>query len=95
MWLPAFGAGVGPSAGIGGGAPGGAAPYVIGGARPGAGVATLLCSARERTFARSVRGLANPWRLPALHLLALAGKEKGKGRAGALKIEAGTPRSVG
>jgi hypothetical protein len=69
-------------------------PTSLGARVPGQASQTCLVRRAERALARPVRGLASPWRLPALHLLASRGKEKGKGRAGALKIEAGTQRSV-
>src|SRR2546421_3194243 len=71
-----------------GGAPGGAGPYVTGAAHPGWRARWLARGARAGPFAkdrpREPRklpwGLANPWRLPALHHLASAGTEKGDGR---------------
>jgi hypothetical protein len=38
----------------------------------------IAVGAIKRTLARSVRGLASPWRLPALHPLVGGDKEKGK-----------------
>ena len=58
-----------------GGAPGGAGPYVTGAARPGRRARWLARDARAGPFAKDLPreprklpwGLANPWRLPALH----------------------------
>src|SRR5205807_7495339 len=68
-----------------GGAPGGAGPYVTGVAHPGWRARWHARGARAGSFAKSLpreprklpRGLANPWRLPALHHLASAREEKG------------------
>src|SRR5438477_6270886 len=58
-----------------GGAPGGAGPYVTGAAHPGRRARWLARDARAGPFAKDLPreprklpwGLANPWRLPALH----------------------------
>src|SRR2546421_8415221 len=88
---PAIGIATGPISGkpaLAGGAPGGAGPYVTGAAHPGWRARWHARAARAGPFAkdrpREPRklpwGLANPWRLPALHHLASAREEKGIGR---------------
>jgi hypothetical protein len=44
------------------------------GARPRAGLANLLGRRAKRTLVRSAKGLASPWRLPALHFPSGTGK---------------------
>src|SRR5207302_4114220 len=77
-----------------GGAPGGAGPYVTGAAHPGWRARWLARGARAGPFAKDLPreprklpwGLANPWRLPALHHPASAGRGKrGMGVPGARK----------
>src|SRR5205085_3759633 len=71
-----------------GGAPGGAGPYVPGAARSGRRARWLARDARAGPFAKDLPreprklpwGLANPWRLPALHHPASA-RERKRGRA--------------
>src|SRR5205823_10598686 len=80
-----------------GGAPGGAGPYVTGAAHPGWRARWLARGARAGPFAKDLPreprklpwGLANPWRLPALHHPASAGDGKGKRRTRAAKNRAG------
>src|SRR5436190_3739063 len=75
-----------------GGAPGGAGPYVTGAARPGRRARWLARDARAGPFAKDLPreprklpwGLANPWRLPALHH-PFEGAEIGERRARAAK----------
>ena len=56
----------------------------------------IAVGAIERTLARSVWGLASPWRLPALHPLVSRGDGKqGYGLAGARKTRTPARRSVG
>src|SRR5205823_11202349 len=70
-----------------GGAPGGAGPYVTGAAHPGWRARWHARAARAGSFAKSLPreprklpwGLANPWRLPALHPPLRRGTEKGEG----------------
>src|SRR5207302_5513322 len=72
-----------------GGAPGGAGPYVTGAAHPGWRARWHARAARAGPFAKDLPreprklpwGLANPWRLPALHHPRFGeGKETGEGR---------------
>src|SRR5215217_8084244 len=65
-----------------------AQPLRRGGARPRAGLANLPCRRAERTLARSVRGLASPWRLPALHFPSGNGK-RGKAYPAPFKQQGG------
>jgi hypothetical protein len=76
-----------------GGAPGGATPYVTGISDGGPRWARPWCAGRllHKGFAKGClasipRGLANPWRLPALHPFVFEGTETGKGDPVALKI---------
>src|SRR5437016_8170350 len=90
-----------------GGAPGGAGPYVIGAAHPGWRARWHARAARAGPFAKDLPreprklpwGLANPWRLPALHHPASAGNGKrGRGVPGARKTKntgSGALASVG
>jgi hypothetical protein len=77
-----------------GGAPGGAAAYVTGRAHPEAAIpgdGDIAVGAIKRTLARSVWGLASPWRLPALHPLFLRGDGKrDTGRPAARTTRSGT-----
>src|SRR5947207_8813795 len=77
-----------------GGAPGGAGPYVTGAARPGRRARWLARDARAGPFAKDLPreprklpwGLANPWRLPALHHPRFGEeRKKGMGVPGARK----------
>src|SRR5436853_7444472 len=78
-------------------------PYVTGAARPGRRARWLARDARAGPFAKDLPreprklpwGLANPWRLPALHHLLRRGTEKGKGRTRRPKNKEYGRRSVG
>src|SRR5438094_9600727 len=87
-----------------GGAPGGAGPYVTGAAHPGWRARWHARAARAGPFAKDLPreprklpwGLANPWRLPALHHPRFGGgKEKGEGRTRRPKNKEYGRRSVG
>src|SRR5438105_13561578 len=72
-------------------------PYVTGAARPGRRARWLARDARAGPFAKDLPreprklpwGLANPWRLPALHPLVSRDGKKGHRRARAAKNRAG------
>src|SRR2546421_11288957 len=88
---PAIGIATGPISGkpaLAGGAPGGAGPYVTGAAHAGWRSRWHARAARAGPFAKDLPreprklpwGLANPWRLPALHHPASAARgKKGNG----------------
>src|SRR5256885_7434320 len=87
-----------------GGAPGGAGPYVTGAAHSGWRARWHARAARAGSFAKSLPreprklpwGLANPWRLPALHHPRFGGeRKKGKRRARAAKNRAGQALAAG
>ena len=68
----------GKESGLGWWSAGRRSPFAEGARVPGQ--ASQTCSVRraERALARPVRGLANPWRLPALHRPRFGGKGKGE-----------------
>jgi hypothetical protein len=53
-------------------------PTSLGARVPGQASQTCLVRRAERALARPVRGLASPWRLPALHCPSREGTEKGE-----------------
>src|SRR5438477_11533424 len=85
------------------GSAGGAGPYVTGAAHPGWRARWHARGVRAGPFAKDLPreprklpwGLANPWRLPALHHLASAGRGKGETACPAPENKEYGQRSVG